>query len=57
MMKCCVQKHCMKVTIECLKCKKVCCMKHIQCELHQCDAPVKPLILPPALVIPKVAHL
>lgn len=53
-MKCCVGKRCMHVTIQCLKCHKECCMKHIQCELHECDAPMKPLILPPALKAIKV---
>lgn len=53
-MKCCVKKQCWNVTVECIKCHKECCMKHIQCELHDCQAPIKTLILPPALKAPKL---
>lgn len=53
-MKCCVNKQCSSLTLECIKCRKMCCMKHIQCELHGCDFPVKPLVLPPALKTFKV---
>lgn len=57
-MKCCVGKQCLgKLTIQCLKCRKDCCMKHIQCEFHGCDAPIKPLVLPEALKAPKMTYL
>lgn len=51
------KKSCSCITVKCTKCDKFWCPKHIQLEAHMCPSPKQKVILPPAVVAPKMTYI